>query len=218
MASFSPKDHTPLDIYKLMIGSIVPRPIGFVSSRAADGTVNLSPFSFFNGCTFNPPTLAFTSIDRGSEMKDTAKNIQENPEFIVHIVSEDLAEPMNATCGDYGPHIDEFKEAGLEAVPGTVVNVPRVAAALVAFECKTMHYIRLDNGTPPAASHVIGEIQLVHVADALLDERNRINPDVLKAVGRMGGDEYARTKDRFALQRPAVPPEDPRSIATYKKK
>jgi flavin reductase (DIM6/NTAB) family NADH-FMN oxidoreductase RutF len=217
MASFHTADRPGRELYKYIIGAIVPRPIAFVASRDRAGNVNLSPFSFFNGCTFNPPTLAFTVLDRGEEMKDTARNISEHPEFIVHIVSDPLAERMNVTCGDYGADVNEFVEAGLTAVPGTVVQVPRVAEALVAFECRTSHHLRLGAG-PPRASHILGEVLYWHIADALLDEsaRNPIRAEVLRAVGRMGGIEYARTTERFEMERPLIAPEDPRSIPARK--
>jgi flavin reductase (DIM6/NTAB) family NADH-FMN oxidoreductase RutF len=213
MADFHTRDKPAQLLYKFIIGCIVPRPIAWVSSRSADGLVNLAPFSFFNGVCYNPPTLAFSVIDRGETMKDTARNISEHGEFIVHIVSEPVAERMNVTCGDYGTDIDEFREAGLTAVPGNEVQVPRVAEALAAFECRLAHHLRLG-AKPPHTNHFLGEIVYWHLDDAILDEtaRNPIRPEVLQPIGRMGGVEYARTRDRFTMERPVVAPEDPRSI------
>ncbi len=214
MAAFASAEKAPVELYKLMIGSVVPRPIAFVATKGADGIPNLAPFSFFSGAGYNPPTLVFSVIDRGEEMKDTSRNISERPEFIVHIVNESLAEAMNVTCADFGAHVDEFGEAGLTAVPGTVVDVPRVAAAPIAMECRMTHHLRLGN-SPPRTSHILGEIIHWHFDDGLLDERGRVKADALKAVGRMGGVEYARTMDRFAIDRPVIPADDPRSIAAY---
>ena len=213
MASFASSEKPGRDLYKIIIGTVVPRPIAWVATRDAAGRPNLAPFSFFNGCTYNPPTLAFTCGDRDEEMKDTSRNILAHPEFIVHIVSEALSEPMNLTCGDFGVGVNEFAEAGLTAVPGTAVQVPRVAEALVAFECRLSHHIRLGD-KPPRASHILGEIVYWHVDDRLIDPtaRNPIRAEVLQAVGRMGGIGYARTTDRFELERPVIAPEDPRSI------
>lgn len=214
MADFASAERETTEIYKLIIGCIVPRPIAFVATRSAAGQANLAPFSFFNGVCSNPPTLAFTVIDRGKRLKDTSRNIGEHPEFVVHIVSENMAERMNVTCGEYGAHIDEFKEAGLTPVAGTVVDVPRVKEALVAMECRMTHHIRLG-AKPPYASHILGEILYWHVDDAILLERGRIDADALKAIGRMGGVEYTRTGDRFAMERPVVTEEDPRSVSSY---
>jgi len=214
MAHFACAERESTEIYKLIIGCIVPRPIAFVATRSAAGQPNLAPFSFFNGVCSNPPTLAFSVIDRGTRMKDTSRNIGEHPEFVVHIVSESMAERMNVTCGDYGAHIDEFKEAGLTPVPGTVVDVPRVQEALVAMECRMTHQIRLG-AKPPYASHFLGEILYWHLDDTLLLERGRIDPDVLKAIGRMADVEYTRTRDRFRMERPVIGEGDPRSVASY---
>jgi len=193
----------------------VPRPIAWVSSVGADGQVNLAPFSFFNGICYNPPTLAFSVIDRNGEMKDTSRNIQEVPEFTVHIVSEAVAERMNVTCGDYGAHIDEFSEAGLTALPGAQVRTPHVAEAPVAMECRVMHHLRIGHD-PGQTSHIIGEIVHWHIDDSVIDARDRIDPDALLAVGRMGGNQYSRIRERFEMERPQIAPEDPRSIQAWK--
>ncbi|HUJ75635.1 MAG TPA: flavin reductase family protein [bacterium] len=213
MVQFASAERAYPDLYKLIIGSVVPRPIAFVATRDKDGAANLAPFSFFNAITGNPPTLAFSVIDRGTRLKDTSRNIQEHPEFIVHIVGEDLATQMNITCGEYGAHIDEFREAGLTPVPGTLVQVPRVQEALVSMECKLTHHLRIGR-TPPMASHIIGEVVYWHLSDAVLMERSRVNADVLLAIGRMGGSDYTRTRDRFTMERPVVADEDPRSVAS----
>lgn len=221
MAQFPSQDKAGRELYRHMIGCIVPRPIAWVATRGKAGNANLAPFSFFNGITWNPPALAFSCTDRGGGMKDTSRNIvHEHAEFIVHIVSEALAEQMNVTCGEYGAHVDEFVEAGLTAVRGTAVDVPRVAEAPVALECRLLHHVRLGEGHPefPACSHIIGEIVHWHIDDRVLtgDTRAPIDPDALLAVGRMGELNYTRTRDRFRLVRPQVPPEDPRSLDSFR--
>ncbi len=217
MVEFASQDKPTQELYRLMIGCVVPRPIGFVATRSAAGIANLAPFSFFNGVTPNPPTVAFSVLDRGGEMKDTSRNVGEHPEFIVHIVSHDLAEPMNVTCGEYGADVDEFSEAGLTAVPGTMVDVPRVAEALVAMECRLTHHLRLGRGAP-GSSHILGEVVYWHIADSVLDlaRRDPIDPAALDAIGRMGSIAYTTTRDRFTMERPVVAPEDPRSVASAK--
>ncbi|MCH8887650.1 MAG: flavin reductase family protein [SAR324 cluster bacterium] len=217
MVEFHSKDKKTRDMYKYLIGCVVPRPIAWVSTRSAAGEANLAPFSFFNGVGANPPALAFSPNDRADGMKDTCRNILEHPEFIVHVVSEPISAQMNVTCGDYGADIDEFVEAGLTAVPGTAVDVPRVKEALVAFECKLYQHIRMGEH-PPHNNHIIGEIVYWHIDDSILDEsaRNPVRPELLQAVGRMGGIEYARTTDRFEIVRPVIEAGDPRSIPARK--
>ena len=215
MAEFASSDKELSERYKLLIGCVVPRPIGFVATMGADGVANLAPFSFFNGVSANPLTVAFSVGDRGEEMKDTSRNISERPEFIVHVVSEPIAEQMNVTCGDFGAHVDEFAESGLTAVPGTVVDVPRVKEALVAMECRMTHHLRIGD-KPPVSSHILGEVLYWHIDERLLNERMHIDADALQAIGRMGGIEYTRTADRLAIERPVIAPEDERSIPAYK--
>lgn len=215
MAHFASSEREGQELYKYLIGCVVPRPIAWVSTRSAAGAPNLAPFSFFNACGYNPPTLAITVIDRGTAMKDTSRNIGEHPEFIVHIVSEDMAERMNITCGEYGAHIDEFREAGLTPVPGTAVRVPRVKEALAAMECRLTHHIRLG-AKPPYASHILGEIVYWHLDDRILAGKGRVDPDALRAIGRMGGSEYSRTRERFVMERPVVAESDPRSVAAWR--
>ncbi len=215
MAEFASSDKVLQDRYKLLIGCVVPRPIGFISTKGKDGRANLAPFSFFNGVSANPVTVAFSVGDRGTEMKDTSRNVREHPEFIVHIVSEAIAEQMNVTSGEYGSHVDEFAESGLTAVPGTVVDVPRVAEALVAMECRMTHHLRIGEA-PPVSSHILGEVLYWHIDDRVLDERMRIDASALQAIGRMGGFDYTRTQDRLTIARPVIADEDPRSIASHK--
>ena len=212
---FASADKALNDRYKLMIGCVVPRPIGFISTKSADGIPNLAPFSFFNAVSANPPTVAFSAGDRGTEMKDTIKNVIEHPEFIVHIVSEPLAEMMNATSGDFGRHVDEFAESGLTAVPGNMVDVPRVAEALVALECRMTHHLRIGE-VPPVSNHVLGEVLYWHIDDRIVNDRHHIDADALQAIGRMGGLDYSRTRERMTIERPVVDPNDPRSIESYK--
>ena len=215
MAEFASSEKKLRELYKLIIGCIVPRPIAWVATKGADGVANLAPFSFFNGVSGNPPTVAFSVGDRGGEMKDTSRNVEAHPEFIVHIVSEPMAEQMNVTCGDFGAHIDEFAESGLTAVPGTKVDVPRVAEALVAMECRLSHHLRIGE-TPPVTSHILGEVLYWHLDERIVNGEMHVDADALQAIGRMGGIEYTRTKDRLAIVRPVIAEEDPRSIAAYK--
>ena len=207
------------ELYRYLIGCVVPRPIAWVLTRSREGRPNLAPFSFFNAAGHNPPMLAFTVGDRGEEMKDTSRNLSEHPEFVVHLVTEGLTDVMNQTSGDFGADISETAVAGLETVPGTVVDVPRLVAAPVALECRLTHHLRLGSQAP-RSSHILGEVLCWHFDDAVLQSNGKepVNPEALAAVARMGGSRYVRTRDQFVLPRPVVPPEDPRSIPSARKR
>ena len=199
----TPSEHDYNQIYKLMIGSIVPRPIAFVSSVNAKGNRNLAPFSFFNGVCSNPPTVLFSTVIRkDGTHKDTLNNVEATKEFVVNIVSEDIAQQMNIASGEYPPDVDEFIKSGLTPVPSDVVKPPRVKESMVSMECKLSQFVRIGNG-PGGGCTVFGEIVRIHVVDELFDNF-RIDADKLRAIGRMGGPAYTRTRDRFEMVRPVV--------------
>jgi flavin reductase (DIM6/NTAB) family NADH-FMN oxidoreductase RutF len=197
-----PRQHDPRDVYKLMIGSIVPRPIAFVSSLSRDGILNLAPFSFFMGVCPNPPVIAFsTTLKSGEETrKDTLRNVEETGEFVVNIVNEAIAEQMNLCSGEYPPEVDEFAVSGLTPIPSDIVKPPRVAESPVQMECRLIQVIDVSL-RPLGARMVLGEVVSFHVDDAIVDDF-RIDPDKLRAIARMGGNTYSRTRDRFDLLRP----------------
>ena len=197
-----PRNHDPRSIYKLMIGSIVPRPIAFVSSISADGIRNLAPFSFFAGVSADPPVICFCPMVRSSDgkKKDTLQNIESTREFVVNVVSEELVGQMNLCSGEYPPDVDEFELSRLTPVESDLVRPPRVGEARVSMECRLRQIISVSE-RPLGASIVLGEILRFHVQDALFDNF-KIDPDQLRAVGRMGGPTYTRTRDRFNLERP----------------
>ena len=191
-------------VYKLMVGVIVPRPIAFVSTISAGGVRNLAPFSFFTAISANPPVICFAPMVRGAggARKDTLQNIQDTGEFVVNIVSEDFAEQMNACSGDYPPEVDEFSVSGLTPVPSDLVKPARVAESRVNMECRLMEVVEVST-KPLGGSLVLGEVLRFHVADELFDDF-KIDPDLLRAIGRMGGPTYTRTTDRFNMERPKV--------------
>ena len=192
------------ETYKLLIGGIVPRPIAFVSTVSPEGGRNLAPFSFFTVASVHPPVLCFTPLLRGAGggAKDTLHNVEATGEFVVNIVSEELAEDMNATSGDYQSDVDEFAVSQLTPVASETVKPARVGESHVHFECKLLQVIRF--GTQPLSGGlVLGEVLRMHVDEAVLTA-GRIDPDKLRAIGRMGGPTYTRTLDRFDLQRPQV--------------
>lgn len=190
------------DVYKLMIGVIVPRPIAFVSTCSPDGIRNLAPFSFFTGISAHPPAICFSPMVRGSDgaRKDTLRNIEATREFVVNVVSEDIIEQVNLCSTEFPPEVDEFERSGLTPIPSDRVRPARVWESRVQMECRLLQIVTVSE-QPLGGSLVIGEIVLFHVADDLIEDF-RIEPGRLRAVGRMGGPTYIRTTDRFDLVRP----------------
>ncbi len=190
------------DAYQWMTLTILPRPIAWVSTIAADGKTNLAPFSFFQGVCANPPTLMFVPVNnRQGVKKDTVRNIEAVPEFVVNLVPHALAAQMNSTAAllPYGE--SEFEKFGIAATPSTQVRPPRVAAAPVAYECRLDRFVHIGEG-PLAANVVFGRILTVHVRDDVLGADGKPDPRKLDLVGRLGGEEYATTRDVFSLVRP----------------
>jgi len=190
------------NIYKLMVGVIVPRPIAFVSTVSADGIRNLAPFSFFTGISANPPVVCFSPMVRGSDgcRKDTLNNIEATKEFVVNVVSEDFAQQMNVCSAEFPPEVDEFLESRLTPMLSDLVKPPRVAESRVSMECKLLEIVHVSP-KPLGGSIVLGEVLRFHVRDELFDNF-KVDPDQLRAIGRMGGPWYTRTTDRFCMERP----------------
>ena len=189
-------------MYEWMIHSILPRPIAWVSTVSASGIANLAPFSFFQGVCARPPTLMFCPVNhRDGSPKDTLRNIEATGEFVVNTVSAADAESMNATSAMLGFEESEFERFGIAAAPSMVVRPPRVGSASVAFECRLDRIIRVSEG-PAGGNIVLGRIVRMYVADTVIGAGGYPDPDRLDLVGRMGGTDYLRTRDRFSLDRP----------------
>lgn len=203
------KKSSLLEIYKVLSGSIIPRPIAWVSTKDVNGLYNLAPFSFFNLFGVDPPTIAFApgyknmmNNDDGAnpEPKDTLRNIIDTKEFVVNLVSRELAIKMNHTSGEYPHGTSEFNEVGLTAVSSKFVSAPRVAESPVSMECNLVQIVRHGNN-----NIVIGEIVGINVEDSVIDERGHINGNALQAIGRMAGDWYTTTTDgNFEIARPFI--------------
>jgi flavin reductase (DIM6/NTAB) family NADH-FMN oxidoreductase RutF len=202
MLAFDPANHSTTDIYKLMVGAIVPRPIALVSSVDEAGVRNLAPFSYFTACSSNPPVVVFCPILRpvAPMAKDTLRNIIATREFVVNIVSEDFAERMNATAAQVQPEVDEFVLSGLTPIASELIKPARVAESHVQMECRLLQVVQVGD-QPGGGSLVLGEVLRFHVRQDLI-ENFRIDPDKLRAIGRMAGSTYVRTTDRFDLERP----------------
>ncbi|GAC1305335.1 MAG: flavin reductase family protein [Vulcanimicrobiaceae bacterium] len=181
------------DGYRLLIGSVVPRPIGWVSTVSAAGVANIAPFSFFNAACAAPMVVTFAPMrdsDTGNK-KDTLQNVEATGEFVINIVSEPLLEKMDLTGEDFAPEIDEFAAVGLTAIASRVVKPPRIAEAPVHLECRVLHVLHFGDGGIGSGSLVVGEVVQLHVSDDVLVD-GRVDFERLRPVARMGGPLYAR--------------------------
>ena len=192
---------------RVLTGVVVPRPIALVSTVSQGGVVNLAPFSFFNAVAYSPPTVVL-GISRQADWKekDTLANIEATGEFVVNVVSDEIAAAMNATAAEYPADVDEFAVSGLTPSPSDFVRAPAVAESPVSMECRLNQVISL--GDPRTGNAlVIGEIALMRVRDGILDG-HRVNHDRLKPVGRLAGNMYCRTDAVYELVRPLYSPEN----------
>lgn len=194
---------TRKDSHELLMSSIVPRPIAFISTVGKDGVFNLAPFSCFAPVGLKPARVCL-SIDRrrDGQIKDTLVNIEYSQDFVINVVNEDLAEAMNQASAEYPSNVDEFKEVGLTPVESDLVRSPRVAESPVNMECRLLQI--LEFGEIPTGGHMaLGEVVLVHIKEELW-VGDQIDPFQLKAIGRLGGELYCRTIDVFEMKRPYV--------------
>jgi flavin reductase (DIM6/NTAB) family NADH-FMN oxidoreductase RutF len=192
---------TSENIYKLLVSTVVPRPIAWVTTQDVDGTVNAAPFSFFNAVSGNPPVVVFGIGGRGpGDVKDTGGNIRRTGQFVVNLVNNALAEQMNITAIDFPKEVNELSEAGLNIAPSSKVKPPRIAESPVAFECERL--VVVEVGVDRAV--VLGKVVAIHVADEFVLDPVRCYIDTpnLDLIGRMHGRGwYARTTDRFEMPR-----------------
>jgi flavin reductase (DIM6/NTAB) family NADH-FMN oxidoreductase RutF len=187
----------------LLSGLIVPRPIGWISSVAADGTLNLAPYSFFNLVSSAPPTLIVSIGMRDGREKDTLANARATQELVVNLVSRSLVEAMNATAIESPPEHDEFAFAALTPTPSARVRPPRVAQAHAHLECRVTEVIPIADDDGRVANHALfARVIHVHVDDALFTPPHRIDVRTLDPIARLAGDEYAALGEIFAIARP----------------
>ena len=187
------------DQYKLLSGLVVPRPIGWIGTRRENGTFNLAPFSFFNVISSKPPTVMFSGGRHPDRPKDSVTLAEETGVFTVNIVSEEVAEAMSVTSGSFDSEADEFDIAGLTPLLGQRVNAPMVAESPANLECRVVDV--LDLGAESTTRVVLGEVLMIHVREDALDG-TRVITDVTRAIGRMAGNAYVTTRERFEIERP----------------
>ena len=191
------------DAYKLLQGSVLPRPIAFVSSQDENGNANLAPFSFFTAISANPMMVCFSPMRRGTDgaKKDTLKNIESTKEFVINIVSEEFVQQMNDCATEFASDVDEFEASGLSKVDSVAVSPSRVMESKVHLECILDQVLNFGGEEAGAGSLVIGKVVHVHVEDDLY-ENGRINSEKLNPVGRLAGATYTLPLAKtFELQR-----------------
>ncbi len=201
----NPQDLPHREVYKLLTGAVVPRPIAWVSTLAADGTPNLAPFSFFNAVCSNPPTVLFCpsmrTLPQGVGQKDTFHNVRATGEFVINFVTEALASAMNITATDLPPEVNEFERAGLTPAPSKTVRVPGVAESPIRFECR-LHEIVTISVAPGGGQIIIGTVQHMFFADEVFRAGNYIDMQTYQPLGRLAGAGYTRVaSDMFEMPR-----------------
>jgi flavin reductase (DIM6/NTAB) family NADH-FMN oxidoreductase RutF len=190
------------DVNKLMIGSVVPRPIAWVSTLSAEGQPNLAPFSFFTAVCPKPPTVVFCPGVRGTHggQKDTLHNIRATGEYVINFVTEPLAGQMNITATELPADVNEFERAGLTPVPSRVVQPPRVAESPIHFECRLRDIVVISD-EPGGGNLVIGTVVHMHFDELVYRAGNQVDITAYQAIGRLGGASYCRVNDFFDLKR-----------------
>lgn len=193
MLTIDPKSVTQADLHQYMLACISPRPIAFVSTMDAEGRPNLAPYSFFNAFSSNPPVLIFSSNRKASDntTKDTLHNVRETGEVVVNTVNFSMVRQMALASIEYPPEVNEFEKAGFTPIPSTLVRPFRVAESPAQMECRVREIITL--GDQGGAGHlIICDVLLIHINEAVLDERGRVDPHKIDLMGRMGRFYYVR--------------------------
>lgn len=204
MVSLDPKGMRTVDVYKFLIGSIVPRPIAFVSTVNTQGEGNLAPFSFFNGLSSNPPCVMISvTRKRSGEKKDTLRNIEETGEFVVNSANKWLLEALVHCSVEYPYGVDELTKVGLTPQPSTKVRPVRVKESAVHMECKLFKSVELGEGGPGSTNLIIGEIQYLHIAKEAYQD-GRVLFDFIQPIGRLGGFQYGEITRIYEIPIPEL--------------
>ncbi|WP_054943003.1 flavin reductase family protein [Paenibacillus ihuae] len=196
MIAIDPLTNTERDNYKLLVGTIIPRPIAFVTTVSEEGVLNGAPFSYFNIVSSNPPMISLSIQHSAGKLKDTARNILDTKEFVVHIVDRQNVEQVNMTAAPLAPDQSEISLAGLTPVDSSVIAVPGVREAKVRMECRLEQAVKF-----PGFELIIGKVVQFHIDEAIYDQC-RIDPVQLAAVSRLAGNNYAAIGEIFTIERP----------------
>jgi flavin reductase (DIM6/NTAB) family NADH-FMN oxidoreductase RutF len=201
LLSIDPAKNTERENYKFLIGSIIPRPIAFVTTLSKDGVLNGAPFSYFNIVSSNPPMISL-SIQRSKGIqKDTARNIIGSKEFVIHIVDEQNVEKVNETAASLPPDQSEIELGKLTPVDSDKISVPGVKEAKIRMECILEHSLELGGLDLPGCDLIIGKVVQFHIENSIY-ENGRIDPRGIAAVSRLAGTNYAKIGEIFSIERP----------------
>ena len=201
LLSIDPTAMTERENYKFLIGSIIPRPIAFVTSLSKENVLNGAPFSYFNIVSSNPPMISLSIGRPKGRQKDTARNIIDSKEFVVHVVDEQNVEQVNKTAANLPPEQSEIELAHLTPIESVVISVPGIKESNVRMECVLVQSLELGGGEDPSCDLIIGRVVQYHIAPELY-ENGRINPRGLAAVSRLAGHDYAKIGEIFSIERP----------------
>jgi flavin reductase (DIM6/NTAB) family NADH-FMN oxidoreductase RutF len=201
MLSIDPSNLSERETYKFLIGSIIPRPIAFVTSSSIEGVLNGAPFSYFNIVSSNPPMISLAIQRKDGKRKDTARNIINGKEFVIHIVDELNVEKINQTAASLPPEESEIEFAHLTPINSVKISVPGVKEAKIRMECVLEHSLELGGMDSPSCDLIIGKIVQFHIEKDIY-EKGRINPSGLRAVSRLAGNDYAKIGEMFEIERP----------------
>lgn len=188
-------------LYKLLTGTVIPRPIAWVATIDENGIDNLAPFSFFNVVSEDPPHIMFSTVRTGNKNKDTLNNILANQEFVVNLVTEDIVKQMNTTSQSVAPNVNEFELTNITPINSIYIKPKRVKESLVQFECEMVHHYFIENHQNGGACIIIGKIITMHIDDTILTENHKINLEKYKPVARLAGSNYSKLGEIFSIKR-----------------
>ena len=205
MLEIEPSKVLVQDLHKYLLSSVGPRPIALASTIDSKGNRNVSPFSFFNVFSANPPIAVFSPARRirNNTTKDTLENIKEIPEVVINVVTSDLVEKASLASTEYPKEIDEFIKSNLTPIPSKKIKPFRVEESPVQMECKVNQIVELGkNGG--AGNLIICEIILMHISQSILNDKNQIDPNKIQLVGRLGGNWYSKGFENslFEIKKP----------------
>ncbi len=198
---FDPNHLESSAVYKLLTGSVIPRPIAWVSTVDENGVNNLAPFSYFNILGDDPPHVMFSTRRDNNSNKDTLNNVLSNGQFVVNMVTEDLVEKMNATSQSVAPDVDEFQLVGVTPIASEKIKPMRVKESPISFECEMVHHYFLENHKQGGACVIIGRIVMMHFDESVLLDNYKINMENYKPVSRLAGSNYSKIGELFSIKR-----------------
>lgn len=204
MLSIDPKEISTAHLHGYLLGAVAPRPICFASTIDSQGNVNLSPFSFFNVFSANPPVMVFSPARRvrDNTTKHTLENVREVPEVVINIVTFDMVQQMSLSSTEYDRGVNEFIKSGFMQIPSEKVKPPRVAESPVQFECSVNQVIELGEAGG-AGNLIVAEVVRLHLNEAILDDDGKIDPFKIDTVARLGGNWYSRSREGlFEVEKP----------------